>query len=293
MSTRSEQTRILEQRGGVILERDTRFCTVRLRIPGGIISPGQLRGIADITRNLGIGTVHLTTRQTMEVPHIPLEKVSSMLIALEKDGIRLDSEHEGVVNITACPGTDRCRFSNIETSSILRRLDIVHSGREMPVRVRIAISACPNGCTSERLSDIGITGLRTPIGNEELCSGCGACAKICKEKAISMLNGHLAIDSERCAECGMCILSCPFQSIQGTAPRYLITVGGRRGRHPVAGRELIRVDSEDKAAGVIHRVLDWIQECAYPEINLADQLDRMDFSAFQLQLIQEFDKSEP
>lgn len=161
----------------------------------------------------------------------------------------------------------------------------------MPVRVRIAISACPNGCTSERLSEIGITGLRKPIRDEGLCTGCGTCAQTCKEKAVSMVNGRMILDSNLCVQCGMCIDSCPFHIIRGTVPHYMITVGGKRGRHPVVGRELIRVDSEDKAVEVVDRVVDWIYRFAYSETTLTDQLEKMKFSAFQKRIIQEFGNS--
>jgi dissimilatory sulfite reductase (desulfoviridin) alpha/beta subunit len=291
MRIRPEIIHMLEQKGGVIPELDNRFCTIRLRIPGGIISADQLLGIARHVRRRGIGNLHLTTRQTIEIPHVPLEKIPSLLKSLEKSGVSLGAEHEEVVNITACPGTDRCRLSNIETANFLTRLDSIHFGKEMPVRVRIAISACPNGCTSERLSEIGITGLRKPIRDEGLCTGCGTCAQTCKEKAVSMVNGRMILDSNLCVQCGMCIDSCPFHIIRGTVPHYMITVGGKRGRHPVVGRELIRVDSEDKAVEVVDRVVDWIYRFAYSETTLTDQLEKMKFSAFQKRIIQEFGNS--
>ena len=103
-----------------------------------------------------------------------------------------------------------------------------------------------------------------------------------------MVNGRLVLDYTRCVQCGMCIDSCPFHIIRGSKPRYLVTVGGRRGRHPVIGRELVRVDSEEKAGKVVDRVVDWIYRYAYSGSTLTDQLDSMNFKGFRDRIIKEF-----
>lgn len=292
MRIKPEELEYLDRHGGVIPERNGRYCTVRLHIPGGNVTPDQISAIGRVARRLGVEQIHLTTRQAIEVPHLPIEDVPRLLKSIDKAGITLGSEHEEIVNITACPGLDRCRLSNIETINFLARLDDAHFGKEMPIRVRIGISACPNGCTSERLSEIGITGLRVPIRDQGQCTGCGTCAHTCREKAILMVNGRLVLDENLCMQCGMCIDSCPFHIIKGTVPHYLITVGGRRGRHPMLGRELIRVDSEDKAVQVVDRVIDWIYRYAYSGIILTDQLDSMDFSSFRDRMKEEFGEPE-
>lgn len=291
MPSKSERIRInqrIAQSGGVITERDSRFSTIRLRFPGGTVAHEQLLGLARAARRFGTGPLHLTTRQTVEIPHVENAMVPSLLLALEKTGISLGAEHDEVVNITTCPGTGRCRLANIATETLREELDRTHFGKKMPIRVRIAVSACPNGCTSERLSEIGITGLRVPLRNEGKCTGCGTCAHTCKEYAIVMVNGRLSLDTEKCMECGMCIESCPFHIIKGTAPHYLVTVGGRRGRHPQLGRELARVSSEGSAVGVVNRVVDWIYRNAYTGKTLADQMDAMDFPGLKKIIRQEF-----
>ena len=106
-----------------------------------------------------------------------------------------------------------------------------------------------------------------------------------------MVNGSLVLDTVLCVLCGMCIESCPFHILKGSDPYYLITIGGRRGRHMVQGRELIQVNSEDAAVLVVERVVDWIYRYAYSGKNLTDQLDAMKFKEFKETILREFQPS--
>lgn len=53
-----------------------------------------------------------------------------------------------------------------------------------------------------------------PKVDEELCRGCGRCAKECGSDAISYINHKAHIDEEKCAGCGRCIGACGFDAIQ-------------------------------------------------------------------------------
>jgi NADH-quinone oxidoreductase subunit F len=49
---------------------------------------------------------------------------------------------------------------------------------------------------------------------EEKCTGCGACAKLCPQKAIQGEPGKLhVIDQTKCVKCGICKDSCPYKAI--------------------------------------------------------------------------------
>jgi dissimilatory sulfite reductase (desulfoviridin) alpha/beta subunit len=66
------------------------------------------------------------------------------------------SEKDEIVNIIVCPGTTRCKFATIDSPGLAKKIDTKLFGKVMPVRMRIAISVCPNACTSPRLNEIGI-----------------------------------------------------------------------------------------------------------------------------------------
>lgn len=271
----------VHMKGGVITERDPDLCTVRIRLPAGKISVDQLRGIARIAKKYGVGVVHCTTRQTIEISHIQPASLRKVEKALTKNRTPVGSERDEIVNIIACPGTDRCKFANIDTISLAQKIDARLFGKEMPVKIRIALSGCPNACTSPMLNEIGIMGRVRPVRTPGLCTGCGTCVQYCKEGAIHIKNGVSVLNPKKCVQCGVCIHSCPFNTIQAEHRHYLIMVGGRRGRHPHIGRELITMDNEDQVVSVVEKIVTWVYRRAWSGRLLSDQMDDLQFETFK------------
>lgn len=274
----------LADKGGIITERGNNTVTVRLRIPAGMVSPDGLRGIADIADRYNAG-LSLTVRQTIELSHVDPSSLQSLVADLGKNGTPLGSEKTEVVNITACPGTDRCMFAQIDSLALAKEIDSAFFGREMLIKTRIGVSSCPYSCMSERLSDIGITGVVRPYRRPGDCTGCDSCTRYCKEGAISVRNGVLHMDMEKCILCGICIISCPYGIIHADPPAYQITVGGRRGRHPAVGRHLITVKRPEWAVRVVGMVVDWIYRYAWEGSSLSDQLDEIDFDLLKAKVM--------
>ena len=271
----------IHMRGGVITERDADFCTIRIRAPAGIFSVEQLRGIATIAKKYGTGTVHCTTRQTLEIPHVKPVLLKKVEKALAKNETPVGSEKDEIVNIIACPGIERCKFANIDTISLAKKIDEKLFGKEMPVKMRIAISGCPNACTSPMLNEIGVIGRVRPLRTPGLCTGCGSCVQYCKEKAIKIRNGISELKEDSCVQCGVCIQSCHFDLLKAEHRHFLITVGGRRGRHPQIGRPLLTVETEDQVIFAIQKIVDWVYRRAWSGRLLSEQLDELQFEKFR------------
>jgi len=278
----------LHTRGGVITERNADYATVRLRIPAGVLTADQLRQIARISVKYGDGSVHLTMRQTAEIPHVNPENLAKVAKALEKNGTPIGAEQNEVVNIMACPGTERCKYANCETIDLARKIDARVFGKELPIRLRIAISGCTYMCNSPLLNDIGIIGRIRPLRIPGLCTGCGTCVEYCKQCAISLKNGISVLDEEKCVQCGVCVHSCPYHLLKSEYDHYQITVGGWRGTTPRAGRELVTVETEEEVVEVVDRIVYWVYRTAWSDRALADQMDEIGYEMFAEGIRKEF-----
>jgi anaerobic sulfite reductase subunit C len=274
-------------RGGVITERDPDFCTVRIRAAAGIMSVAQMRGIAAIAKKYGSGLVHCTTRQTIEIPHVDPKSLNKIEKSLAKNGTPIGSERDEVVNIIACPGIERCKFANIDTIRLAKKIDEKLFGKEMPVKMRIALSGCPNACTSPMLNEIGIIGRIRPLRTAGLCTGCGTCVEYCKERAIVIKNGISVLNPAKCVQCGVCIRSCPFDLLKADDSHYLVLIGGRRGRHPRIGRELLTLENEDLVIYVIEKIVYWVYRRAWSGRLLSEQLEDLQFEKFRRDILRE------
>ena len=228
----------------------------------------------------------------MELVHVSPTSLESLARDLEANGTPIGAEKSEIVNITACPGTDRCRFAMIDSISLARTLDEKFFGKEMPVKFRIAISSCPNSCVSERLNEIGITGVVRPYRVPGTCTGCGTCVKYCRENAIAIKNGQIRMNNDLCVHCGMCIQSCPFHIIKADPAAYHITIGGKRGRHPRVGYHVVTVKTPETVIKVVEKVVKWVYRKAWSDSLLPDQLGILDFESFKKELIADLDEDE-
>ncbi|WP_332450690.1 nitrite reductase [Methanoculleus sp.] len=278
----------LYSRGGVITERNADYATIRLRIPAGVLSVDQVRQLASISKKYGDGSLHLTMRQTVEIPHVNPENLEKIAKALEKNGTPIGAEHNEVVNIMACPGTERCKYANCETIDLARKVDERVFGKELPIRLRIAISGCTHMCNSPLLHDIGVIGRIRPLRTPGLCTGCGTCAEYCKKCAIVLKNGVSVLEEGKCVQCGICIHSCPYHLLKSEYDHYQIMVGGRRGDAPRIGRELVTVETEEEVVEVIDRIVYWIYRSAWSDRRLADQMDEIGYEKFAEGIRKEF-----
>ena len=61
------------------------------------------------------------------------------------------------------------------------------------------------------------------------CTGCGSCADLCPQQAITMNDGLPIINDDLCYQCGTCIEVCPAGAIRETVPaRAEMAKGGER-----------------------------------------------------------------
>src|SRR3990170_6463022 len=77
---------------------------LRVKVPGGVLSPAALRAIGEISLRSGRGSGELTTRQNVQLHWIRLEALPEVFGALQAVGLTTAGAcGDTVRNITGCP----------------------------------------------------------------------------------------------------------------------------------------------------------------------------------------------
>ena len=99
--------------------------------------------------------------------------------------------------------------------------------------MRIAISGCPNACTSPMLNEIGIMGRIRPLRTPGLCTGCGTCVQVLQGEGHRDKKRYRR-NSQMTNVCSAGSVSAPARTelLKADHRHFLVSVGGRRGRHP-------------------------------------------------------------
>lgn len=254
---------------------------IRLRIPCGNVTSGQLLKISSTAKKYGSGRVHITTRQGIQIPDINIDDLDIVTEELESNYTPPGSFGSRVRNIVACPGNSECRHGIIDTYSLGALLDKEFFCEEMPVKMKFSITGCPNCCAKPQENDIGIMGvIKQKISSSE-CTGCGICAVGCPQKAILIENEKAKILQDRCKLCGYCIGLCPRDQILEDWRGFKIFVGGNVGRHPRQGKEFMDVKTEHEAAAVVRKIINWSKKNTQIGERFGSCLDRVKFEDFK------------
>ena len=92
------------KKGGFMRQKQKNNFSLRLRVVGGNLTAKQLAKIAEVAENFGDGYVHLTSRQSVEIPFIKLDDVENVKAALAEGDVEPGVCGPRVRTITACQG---------------------------------------------------------------------------------------------------------------------------------------------------------------------------------------------
>lgn len=266
-------------RSKYILQRQSNFVTIRLRIPVGIIYPEQLDTIKQISAKFGAERIHLTVRKTVEIPGIPLEKVEQVIEELAAVGLHTTTLGDNIRNVVSCPGIYSCPNSRIDTQTLGLEIDSnLMLQEDLPAKIKIAIAGCPNNCTHPQINDIGIVGVAKVAINEDECDGCYSCIDYCREEAIKKTEkGKAIIDKSLCIDCGQCV-QCKGIILKQTC--YRIMVGGKLGRKPQFGTILGDFSTIYNVLDKLEQILLAFKEFGEPEERLGIMINRISIEKF-------------
>lgn len=155
---------------------------MRLRLPNGILTSGQMRVLAGIVDRYGEdGSGDITTRQNLQLRGIRIQDVPDIFKQLESAGLTsIQSGMDNVRNITGSPVAGIDADELIDTRGIVRKVqDMITNNGEgnpsfsnLPRKFNIAIAGCRDNSVHAEINDIafipayknGILGFNVLVG---------------------------------------------------------------------------------------------------------------------------------
>lgn len=228
--------------------------SLRLRIAGGRIQSDQLLKVYEISQKYGNGYVHMTSRQSIEIPFIKLQDIEAVKAELISAGLQPGFCGPRVRTITACQGNAVCKSGLIDTSTLAEEFDQKYCGREVPHKFKLGITGCRNNCLKAEENDLGVKGGLKPIWLKDKCSFCGLCETTCPQKAIKIKkqDKSLVIDEEICINCGKCVKICKMAAWEWKSG-FIVYFGGLFGNTISIGRKLFPIIFEKEK---LHKVIE-------------------------------------
>ncbi len=157
--------------------------------------------------------------------------------------------------VKSCRGAEvNCPFlitdSGILSDKLRNRLEELHfteklidkvEGQILPHHsMKLAVSGCPNSCSMPQIKDFGVHAIEpVSVDPDCKCIECMKCVETCREDAITVKNGQVTIDKEKCVHCGLCAKVCPTGTIKAEKKKYRVMIGGKVGRHPRFAMDLL------------------------------------------------------
>ena len=151
---------------GVHPQKQEGYSYVGIHIPTGRLTAEWMFEISRLADVYGNGEIRATVEQNLIIPYIPNEKVEVFLQEpiLQQYPINPTTL---VRSLVSCTGARYCNFALVETKArglkLAKELD---SELNIPERVRIHWTGCPNSCGQVQAGDIGLMGTKAKKDGE-------------------------------------------------------------------------------------------------------------------------------
>ena len=137
------------------IKNGQRCYAITPRIPGGFIQPEQLQKYIDVANEFG-AVLKLTGSQRIMITNLKAEDVDKAWEMLGMEPAYTVSNR--VRSVKICPGTTFCKRAKQDSVHLGMQIERKYLSLEMPSKMKIGVSGCPNSCTESRMKDVGVIG---------------------------------------------------------------------------------------------------------------------------------------
>lgn len=151
---------------GVYGQRQEGVNMLRVKVPGGRLTPAGLEAIADVLeRYAEHDSVHITTRQDIQVHFVPLQHAPAAMRRLSEAGLTTREACGNTIrNVTACPLAGACPREHtdigVHHEAAVRHFLRNPLNQQLPRKFKISFSGCEADCAQGMIHDVGVVAVR-------------------------------------------------------------------------------------------------------------------------------------
>jgi NAD(P)H-nitrite reductase large subunit len=141
---------------GVIIQRDKQTYAIAPHLPCGVVSPDTLRKLADVADKYHVAALKVTSAARIALVGIQEDQVDAVWSDL---GLAPGAAIGLCVrSVKACPGTTFCKRGQQDSLGIGMLMDQKYHGMQLPGKLKIGVSGCPNDCAETCIKDVALIG---------------------------------------------------------------------------------------------------------------------------------------
>jgi ferredoxin-nitrite reductase len=152
---------------------------IRIKIPGGVLTPEQTRAIGQIAVDFANGPISnphfgnkfldLTTRQDVQMHWIKMENVPEIWRRLEEVGMTtVQACGDSARNVLCCPVSGLGRDEVVDAYPVAQAISDYFTGNReyanLPRKFKLSVTGCVEDCAQAEINDIGLLPARLEDG---------------------------------------------------------------------------------------------------------------------------------
>lgn len=125
------------------------------RLPGGFVQPQVLQKFIDVANKFH-AVLKITGGQRIMITNLKAEDLDEAWAMLGMEPAHTVSNV--VRSVKICPGTTFCKRAKQDSVKLGMQLEKKYISKEMPSKMKMGVSGCPNSCSEAITKDIGVIG---------------------------------------------------------------------------------------------------------------------------------------
>ena len=155
------RSRYINERAHANIQKDGTYSVIP-RIWGGLVTPAELRAIADAADKFNVSTVKITGGQRIGLYGLKKHELPAVWSDLNQSGMPSGYAYgKSLRTVKTCVGKEWCRFGTQDSTSMGVRLEKLTWGSWMPHKFKMAVSGCPRNCAEATIKDFGVVAVES------------------------------------------------------------------------------------------------------------------------------------